>query len=122
MSVECDIGLIGLAVMGQNLVLNIESRGFRVAVYNRTASVTQGFVAKHAGKALDAYYRHRDEVHENLYTYIHACAHASTHLYYVCSTRRLPTQPMSPTQRLPVEARELEPRAPAAISRSTPFP
>ena len=54
MSVECDIGLIGLAVMGQNLVLNIESRGFRVAVYNRTASVTQGFVAKHAGKALDA--------------------------------------------------------------------
>jgi hypothetical protein len=43
------------------------------------------------GKALDAYYRHRDEVHENLYTYIHACAHASTHLYYVCSSRRLPT-------------------------------
>jgi len=52
MSAECDIGLIGLAVMGQNLVLNIESRGFRVAVYNRTLSVTQGFVAQHAGKAL----------------------------------------------------------------------
>ncbi|MFM8769026.1 MAG: NAD(P)-binding domain-containing protein, partial [Rubrivivax sp.] len=47
MSAECDIGLIGLAVMGQNLVLNIESRGFRVAVYNRTSSVTQGFVAQH---------------------------------------------------------------------------
>ena len=37
----CDIGLIGLAVMGQNLVLNMESKGFTVAVYNRTTSVTQ---------------------------------------------------------------------------------
>ncbi len=50
----CDIGLIGLAVMGQNLVLNIESRGFRVAVYNRTASVTDDFVARHPGRALQA--------------------------------------------------------------------
>ena len=33
-----DIGLIGLAVMGENLALNMESRGFRVAVYNRTVS------------------------------------------------------------------------------------
>lgn len=40
---QCDIGLIGLAVMGENLVLNMESRGFRVAVYNRTASVTERF-------------------------------------------------------------------------------
>ena len=30
-----DFGLIGLAVMGQNLVINIESRGFTVSVYNR---------------------------------------------------------------------------------------
>ena len=34
----CDIGLIGLAVMGENLVLNMESRGFHVAVYNRTTA------------------------------------------------------------------------------------
>ena len=54
MSVACDIGLIGLAVMGQNLVLNIESRGFRVAVYNRTALVTDEFVARHPGRALQA--------------------------------------------------------------------
>jgi 6-phosphogluconate dehydrogenase len=40
----CDIGLIGLAVMGENLVLNMESRGFKVAVYNRTTSVTQKFL------------------------------------------------------------------------------
>ena len=37
----CDIGLIGLAVMGQNLVLNMESKGFSVAIFNRTTSVTK---------------------------------------------------------------------------------
>ncbi|MCE9611063.1 MAG: decarboxylating NADP(+)-dependent phosphogluconate dehydrogenase [Chthoniobacter sp.] len=41
----CDIGLIGLAVMGENLVLNMESRGFHVAVFNRTTSVTDAFEA-----------------------------------------------------------------------------
>ncbi len=41
----CDIGLIGLAVMGENLALNIASRGFRIAVYNRTTSVTDTFVS-----------------------------------------------------------------------------
>ncbi|MCL2107467.1 MAG: decarboxylating NADP(+)-dependent phosphogluconate dehydrogenase, partial [Oscillospiraceae bacterium] len=34
---KADIGLIGLAVMGENLVMNMESKGFRVCVYNRTA-------------------------------------------------------------------------------------
>jgi 6-phosphogluconate dehydrogenase len=41
----CDIGLIGLAVMGENLALNIASRGFRIAVYNRTTSVTDAFTS-----------------------------------------------------------------------------
>jgi 6-phosphogluconate dehydrogenase len=40
-----DIGVIGLAVMGENLALNIESRGFRVAVYNRTVARVDDFVA-----------------------------------------------------------------------------
>ena len=40
---QCDIGLIGLAVMGENLVLNMESKGFTVAVFNRTAEVTNRF-------------------------------------------------------------------------------
>ena len=40
---QCDIGLIGLAVMGENLVLNMESKGFSVAVYNRTTAVTDAF-------------------------------------------------------------------------------
>ena len=42
---SCDIGLIGLAVMGENLALNIASRGYTIAVYNRTASVTNAFLA-----------------------------------------------------------------------------
>lgn len=47
-----DFGLIGLAVMGQNLVLNVESRGFQVSVYNRTTAVTDEFVAAHPDKRL----------------------------------------------------------------------
>src|SRR5260370_31824789 len=39
-----DIGLIGLAVMGENLVLNMESHGYAVAVYNRTTSKVDDFV------------------------------------------------------------------------------
>jgi 6-phosphogluconate dehydrogenase len=38
---KADIGVIGLAVMGQNLALNIESRGYTVAVYNRSAEKTR---------------------------------------------------------------------------------
>ncbi|HJQ81215.1 MAG TPA: decarboxylating NADP(+)-dependent phosphogluconate dehydrogenase [Lacipirellulaceae bacterium] len=47
-SAACDIGLIGLAVMGENLALNIESRGYRVAVYNRTTSKVDEFIAGRA--------------------------------------------------------------------------
>jgi 6-phosphogluconate dehydrogenase len=42
--VKADIGLIGLAVMGQNLVLNMADHGFRVAVYNRTTSKVDEFL------------------------------------------------------------------------------
>ncbi len=41
---NCDFGLIGLAVMGENLALNIESRGYRVVVFNRTTSVVDNFI------------------------------------------------------------------------------
>ena len=45
MSTElADVGLIGLAVMGENLALNMESRGFRVAVFNRTTARVDEFV------------------------------------------------------------------------------
>jgi 6-phosphogluconate dehydrogenase len=45
---SCDIGLIGLAVMGQNLVLNMNDHGFRVAVFNRTVSKVHEFLAHEA--------------------------------------------------------------------------
>ena len=44
---NADIGLIGLAVMGQNLVLNMADHGYAVAVYNRTWSKAEAFVAEH---------------------------------------------------------------------------
>jgi 6-phosphogluconate dehydrogenase len=51
MKMKADIGLIGLAVMGENLVLNMESKGFTVAVYNRTVEKVDKFIAgRGAGK------------------------------------------------------------------------
>ena len=48
---RCDFGLIGLAVMGENLALNVESRGYHVAVTNRTASKVDDFISgRAAGK------------------------------------------------------------------------
>ena len=48
---KADIGLIGLAVMGENLVMNMESKGFTVAVFNRTTSKVDAFVnGRAAGK------------------------------------------------------------------------
>lgn len=44
----CDIGLIGLAVMGQNLVLNMNDHGFKVAVFNRTVSKVDDFLSDEA--------------------------------------------------------------------------
>ncbi len=45
---SCDIGLIGLAVMGQNLVLNMNDHGYKVAVYNRTVSKVDDFINNEA--------------------------------------------------------------------------
>jgi 6-phosphogluconate dehydrogenase len=52
---QSDIGLVGLAVMGENLVLNMESKGFSVSVFNRTVGVTEKFAAGRAkGKRITA--------------------------------------------------------------------
>ena len=48
MKPQADIGLIGLAVMGQNLVLNMDDHGFTVAVYNRTVEKVDRFLANEA--------------------------------------------------------------------------
>jgi 6-phosphogluconate dehydrogenase len=45
---SCDIGLIGLAVMGQNLVLNMNDHGYKVAVFNRTVSKVDEFISEEA--------------------------------------------------------------------------
>ena len=51
MKQKADIGLIGLAVMGENLVMNMESKGFTVAVFNRTTEKVDKFVSgRAAGK------------------------------------------------------------------------
>jgi 6-phosphogluconate dehydrogenase len=56
-------GLIGLAVMGENLALNVERNGFPVTVYNRTAAVTQKFMDTRAkGKNFHAAYSIEDFV------------------------------------------------------------
>jgi 6-phosphogluconate dehydrogenase len=49
---KANIGLTGLAVMGQNLVLNMERNGFTVAVHNRTTETMREFVAANPGKKL----------------------------------------------------------------------
>ncbi len=64
MDQKADIGLVGLAVMGENLVLNMESKGFTVAVYNRTVAKVdeflkgrgkgKNFIASHSVKELCA--------------------------------------------------------------------
>ncbi len=51
---NADIGLTGLAVMGQNLVLNMERNGYTVAVHNRTTQTMRDFVAAHPGTKLVA--------------------------------------------------------------------
>ena len=48
MSGDCDFGLIGLAVMGENLALNVESRGYKVAVFNRTTDKVDQLIAGRA--------------------------------------------------------------------------
>jgi 6-phosphogluconate dehydrogenase len=47
---NADFGVVGLAVMGRNLALNVESRGYTVAVYNRSRERTDDLVASHADK------------------------------------------------------------------------
>jgi len=54
---KCQFAVVGMAVMGQNLALNVESRGYRCAVYNRTSSKTEAFVQSTGkGKNLTACY------------------------------------------------------------------
>ncbi|MGM0213030.1 NADP-dependent phosphogluconate dehydrogenase [Enterococcus sp. AZ109] len=51
---KAQFGVIGMAVMGKNLALNIESRGYTVALYNRTGSKTQVVVDEHPNRNFEA--------------------------------------------------------------------
>ena len=56
-----DIGIIGLAVMGQNLALNINDHGYRVAVFNRTKERTDEFLQGRAkGREIEGAYTLED--------------------------------------------------------------
>ena len=46
------IGVVGMAVMGRNLALNIESRGYSVSIFNRSSSKTDEVIALHPDKKL----------------------------------------------------------------------
>ncbi len=50
------IGVVGMAVMGRNLALNIESRGYTVSVFNRSREKTEEVIAENPGKKLVPYY------------------------------------------------------------------
>ena len=49
---KAQIGLVGLAVMGENMALNIADKGFPIAVFNRTVSKVDDFLARNPGKPL----------------------------------------------------------------------
>ena len=49
---KAQIGLVGLAVMGENLALNIADKGFPIAVFNRTVAKVDDFLARNPGKPL----------------------------------------------------------------------
>ena len=59
---KANFGVVGMAVMGKNLALNIESRGYSVAIYNRTGSKTEKVVADHPDKNLVPSYTIEDFV------------------------------------------------------------
>lgn len=50
------IGVVGMAVMGRNLALNIESRGYTVSVFNRSRDKTEEVIAENSGKKLVPFY------------------------------------------------------------------
>ncbi len=65
MPAQCDIGLVGLAVMGQNLVLNMADHGFQVAVFNRTTRKMDEFMKGAAkGKPIIGCRSHRELVQQ----------------------------------------------------------
>jgi 6-phosphogluconate dehydrogenase len=59
---SADIGLIGLAVMGSNLALNIAEKGYTIAVHNRTASKIDDFMVTSREQGLDGKIVPQDDI------------------------------------------------------------
>jgi 6-phosphogluconate dehydrogenase len=68
MTKKADIGVVGLAVMGENLILNMESKGFTVACFNRTVSKVDDFVSGRGADKNIIGCRSVEELVENLET------------------------------------------------------
>lgn len=60
MFVKKQIGVVGMAVMGQNLALNIENCGYSVSIFNRSSKITKEFFCKHNKKKIFPYYSIKD--------------------------------------------------------------
>lgn len=60
MLAQQNIGVVGMGVMGQNIALNIESRGYKVSVFNRTKEITEEFVNQNLSKNIVPFYSIRD--------------------------------------------------------------
>ncbi len=80
MQAVSDIGLVGLAVMGENLVLNMESKGFHVSVFNRTVEKVDKFInGRGKGKnfygahSLGQLVRHEDTGEEFKIVFLERC-------------------------------------------------
>ncbi|EHL98571.1 hypothetical protein HMPREF9103_01465 [Lentilactobacillus parafarraginis F0439] len=59
---KANIGVVGMAVMGKNLALNIESRGYTVGIFNRTGAKTEEVMKDHGDKKLVPSYSIEDFV------------------------------------------------------------
>lgn len=63
MDAAMDFGMIGMAVMGSNLALNLADHGIRTACYNYTSDLTEAFVKEHPHENIQPYYELREFVH-----------------------------------------------------------
>lgn len=70
---QANFGVVGMAVMGKNLALNVESRGYTVAIYNRTTSKTEEVYKEHQDKNL-VFTKHLKNLSEVLKNHVVSCS------------------------------------------------
>ena len=80
---KANFGVVGMAVMGRNLALNIESRGYTVAIFNRSKEKTEDVIACHPDKNFVPSYDIESFVNYRKTTSDHA--HGSSWTWYRCN-------------------------------------